>query len=61
MKKITFFCFLLLLLLLSSSSVVNTSKYFAHDEDLKPPNTGNPIDNHSIDEFIIYSLKESLV
>lgn len=60
MKKITFFCFLLILLL-SSSSVVNTSKYFAHDEDLKPPNTGNPIDNHSIDEFIIYSFKKSLV
>ncbi len=60
MKKTTILCFLLILLL-SSSSAVNNSKYLAHDEDLKPPNTGNPIDNHSIDEFIIYNLKESLV
>lgn len=51
MKKTTIFC-LLLILLLSVSSVANTSIYFAHDEDLKPPNLEEPI-VYPKDDFII--------
>ena len=52
MKKITFFC-LLLILLLSSTSAPNTSKHLANDEDLKPPNMEDPIDNYPIEDFIV--------
>lgn len=49
MKKAPFFYLLLIILLLSISSVINSPNYFAIDEDLKPPNIENPIENYPIE------------